>query len=137
MGELLTALKMDPEILTPLFLRENNSHVPLPCVFSLHVCLLGAREVPREGGAQHGGAGVPACPHTRVVTAGTPAHPPPLTATVTRLLGVCSCWVETRGHWVAFPRAGVWAGVGPIPGMLPRAPWLGAHPKSPCPGSCC
>lgn len=93
---------------------------PCPGAFSFHVCLLGAREMPREGDAWHRRCVVQVSqpvPTPRVVTAGTVAHLPHLTPTVTPL--------------------------GPIPGMLPRlphsprAPWLGAHPRSLCPGSCC
>lgn len=70
---------------------------PYPGAFSLHVCLLGAREGDAQGrgcpAREMGGAGVPACPHTRgchyryTSTPATPHTNCDLTAWCLQLLG--------------------------------------------------
>lgn len=134
---------MDPEILTPRFL-PCRAMCPYPCAFSLHFCLLGVMEMLWKGDARHGRCVVQVSqpvPPPRVVTPATPYTNSDSTSWCLQLVGGKA--VKTRGHRLAFPRAGVWAGMGPILEMLPRllhsprAPWLGAHPKSHCPGSCC
>lgn len=130
MGELLSALKMDPEILTPHFPWESNTHVPLPwCLFP--PCLLAWSQGDAQGrgclALEMRGADVPACAHSRGCHcrySSTPATP--ATPTVTRLLGVFSWWVAElwRPGDTGWRFPGLVCGLGWVPS-------LGC-----CPGSC-